>query len=194
MDCGFALRQGTWKLLRGSGGEPSGWLPPVNLSSLGNSALSSPLLATRMTVTGSAGQCNVEQGVAFPSNDIDNVAAANFGDCCDACLKDTRCVGWTYRPGSSAPCFIKFKLDPTPSVCSDCVSGTPGNLPPPPELKNASMLFDLANDPNEHNNVGSVCVCMKWIELKRATFQKTPTRETQNTDYLIPCVFSFSPQ
>lgn len=145
-DCGFAVRDNRWKLIRGSGGQPYTYSMPC--SSTG-------------------GKCNIAYNLCLPNNDLFNVPKTNLDHCCGLCMNTTKCTAFTFNAGANNTCFLKAGV-PQSDVEYDtnCISGAPDSkaLPPVPHvagdwsrsngvLGNYTQLFDLLNDPNETTDV-----------------------------------------
>eukprot|EP00051_Salpingoeca_urceolata_P032885 m.17902 g.17902 ORF g.17902 m.17902 type:complete len:312 (-) comp5572_c0_seq1:77-1012(-) len=139
-DCGFGIRVGEWKYMRGGGGKPDTWYPPVN-----------------ETLRTCQGSCNTTAGWCFPNDDITSLKVASPDECCAQCLVNSKCEVWTYRTKVDAAqvnCYIKRDQGEKPEHDSECVSGWPAGkpappVPPPPA---AGTLYNISADPTEHND------------------------------------------
>eukprot|EP01121_Diplochlamys_sp_Union-15-3_P018919 TRINITY_DN6999_c0_g1_i1.p1 TRINITY_DN6999_c0_g1~~TRINITY_DN6999_c0_g1_i1.p1 ORF type:complete len:566 (-),score=88.20 TRINITY_DN6999_c0_g1_i1:50-1747(-) len=131
------LRVGKWKLLRQSGGNPSSWIPPPQL------------LFNKDIESIAAPVCQTVVGECFPPDNIKSFPFSTIAQCCELCMQNPECAGWTLNRVHNDTCHIKKFLNVSDLLLDNCVSGS-GHSPLPTE---SSQLYDLENDPTEHFDV-----------------------------------------
>jgi hypothetical protein len=166
-NCG--LRNGPWKLLRAGGDKPDKWDPPgYNLTNKtavdGNGDVDPIPVAVAVPA---AVQCGVNasttNGTCYPGNDISGGSTtASAAACCTKCAANAECGAWLWHTDNTK-CFLKSVLDTKGGKKGKCVAS--GNHPPPappsptpptPKPGPASvLLYNLATDPYEHNDVAA---------------------------------------
>jgi hypothetical protein len=144
-----------WKLIQGTGGRPSSWSQPVNVTDSdltegqAQQACTTPncavdrlfnpmgLPSVAMKLPSprdvSCSSNSSWQRLCYPNNDLSHSAVGSPADCCTACSKAQGCVGWTYNPrNTAANCYLKRKMGP-PGAGQGCLSGGAPPTPPTPK-------------------------------------------------------------
>merc|ERR1712190_67288 len=149
-------------------GNPAG-LPPVAMKLMSASSL----------------QCTSNtswQHGCYPGNDIKSTKVSSAKECCAECSTVLGCTGWTFNPKSAEGhnCYIKKKLAKA-AAGDGCLSGgtvappsPPSPAPPAPTPSGGVMLFNVMDDPSEHNDVSKekpeiVAQLSKVLNAMRAT-------------------------
>jgi len=167
-----------WKLIQGWGGKPADWSSsPPNLSAVDESAHCStsncavdPLLnpyglpPARMHLPRDL-NCSATQPCCYIDFDMAPHHVADAADCCAVCQGMVGCVGWVFNANFNAPhpnCFPKSQMVPNKQQCrAGCTSGghlsppAPPSPAPPTPQKNGTMLFNVVDDPTEHDEVSA---------------------------------------
>ena len=149
-NCG--LRNGTWKLLRAGGDQPSKWDPP----GYGLVSATSSLRRYASEGASSAAQCaspaTYQNGTCHPGNDLGSQQnVANAQACCALCATRDGCTVGQWR-ADNHKCFLKRKLGVgSVGPCMAAVLGPPG--PDPTPAPGPVTLYNLAQDPYEHTDV-----------------------------------------
>lgn len=110
--------------------------------------------------------CSKTQPCCYVQNDMKPERVSTPADCCALCQKTLGCVGWVFNAkiaGSKSNCFPKSAMEKKDQQCRDgCTSGgalsppaPPSPSPPPPPPPNSTMLFNVIDDPTEHNEVSA---------------------------------------
>lgn len=155
-NCGFGVRVGDWKLLRGGGGIPDQW-------TLYNESESAP--STSGTGQPSAGTCSTVEGMCCHGGNVGaDSSVRTMSQCCDLCGRTSGCAAWVLNKLSG--CWLKSApagCCPPANNTETCRAGGPPGQPPPVVDENgcrskppgggpvsvASFLYNISADPTE---------------------------------------------
>eukprot|EP00040_Diaphanoeca_grandis_P003760 m.25803 g.25803 ORF g.25803 m.25803 type:complete len:638 (-) comp15175_c0_seq1:193-2106(-) len=186
LGCGFSIRENAedrhWKLIFGYGGGPDQWCNKTK----GGPSCGTPNQTT-VTLDTTNATCQVVQGLCYHGNDLNHVVVAkgNLSACCDLCMHEKDCRGWTYNEGESE-CWLKSTMKGG-DVTGQCTSGNDGTTPLPPpsppspspsgtECPNGWCLFDTASDPYEEKEISAGFPdIVSSMQAEMATVLKTYT-------------------
>jgi hypothetical protein len=153
LGCGFGVRDGGWKLIRGYGGGPDSWCnrtgnktvpdpagkPGFSCASFNSTAGDEPSdessdelgAADSMLMLSSTAKCTTRdhtcsngEVIASPkSNSTDG------SDCCAKCIAATGCIGWIFNKGT---CYLKSTWGRVFTCTQSNAGGVTGNPIPAP--------------------------------------------------------------
>jgi hypothetical protein len=179
LSCGFAIRmdlgEKRWKLIKNYGGGPDTW---CNKSSSGNVCGTPtghypwPPRTTLQRPATSTLTCSTMKNICLPGNDIrsfplQNPASSYEKQCCDACNAEAMCAAFTVNsntgshPSKVPTCYLKTTPGVKQNKSPNCVSGTNGRSPIPPQppasetCPNGFCLFEVMSDPYELHEVSA---------------------------------------